>query len=373
MDNEFTRRDVLVSSAVAGLLAASTSAMTAATPTFKPEGGTLRERADRKGLLCGSAVSRPALNDVGVQKVLAADANIVVPENELKWSRLQPTADGPLNFGPAEEIYAFAKAHDIAMRGHTLTWSRGQPDWAVAKIAEMTAGQTGDFLTDYVTKVVSHWKGRLVQWDVINEPVLATGELLEKVFSGKLGEQYMDIALKATAEADPGALRMVNQTLIAQEWWWEDRQRDQTLRIVEAMLKRGAPLQGFGYEGHIKTKYGFSEAKWAKFLEELKGMGLKFMITELDVNDNGTIGDVAKRDAASASLVKALLDVSFSFDNCLGLLTWAPSDKYSWLLKAMDRQRTDGAQLRPSPRDDDFKPKPIWNAIADALDAAPKR
>ena len=38
-----------------------------------------------------------------------------------------------------------------------------------------------------------------------------------------------------------------------------------------------------------------------------------------------------------------------------------------------DRKRSDGMALRPTPRDADFQKKPVWNAIAQALDTAPAR
>lgn len=366
------RRDLLTLGGAAAFLAAAVPRIIPAAAAFDDQPGSLRARADRKGLLFGSAVNGRALGDPRLQKVLISDANILVPENELKWDAVMPAPD-TYDFSRAEAIYAFAKANDMKMRGHTLTWYRSEPAWAADRIAGMSAAQTGDFLEDYVAHVVGHWKGRIAQWDVINEPTTAKGVLLEKLWSAKLGEQYMDIALHATAQADPHALRMMNQTLIAQEWWWEDKQRDETLRIVEGLLKRGAPLQGFGYEAHLRTSYAFSEGKWARFLEELKQMGLKFMITELDVDDSGTIGDVDARDRASAALVKSLLDVSLSFDHCLGVLTWAAADRYSWLMQDKDRKRSDGMALRPTPRDADFQKKPVWNAIAQALAAAPAR
>ncbi|MET0239711.1 MAG: endo-1,4-beta-xylanase [Sphingobium sp.] len=372
MIRDFNRRDLLACAGAAGLLGFAIGKVRSQVPEPPVPTGTLRERADRKGLLCGSAVSFPALKDERLRKCLIDDCNILVPENELKWAVIQPK-EGPINFEPAEAIFNFAKTNAMQMRGHTLTWYRDEPDWAVAKIAGMTPGKAGDFLYDYVHKVVSHWKGRILQWDVINEPVVATGKIVEKAFYGKLGEDYMDIALRATKDADPAALRMLNQTLIAQEWWWEDKQRIQTLDLVERLLKRGAPLQGFGYEAHMRTAYAFSERKWAAFLEELKQMDLKFMVTELDVDDSGTIGDVKWRDAEAAALAKSMLDVSFSFEHCLGVLTWGASDKHSWIRHSEERRRKDGAPQRPTPRDDDYRRKPLWSAIAQALDGAPVR
>jgi endo-1,4-beta-xylanase len=376
MADRLTRRDMLATAVVAGGLAYATPLLTASAAPIVADAGsmTLRQRAARKGLLCGAEVVAPNLaKDTRLRDVLIQDANILVPGNELKWKRLQPTADGPMNFGPAEAIYDFARAHDMDMRGHSLTWYRGEPDWAIEKIGQMTAGQAGDFLTGYVGKVVGHWAGRLVQWDVANEPIDAKGNLSEPLFVNKLGERYLDLAFHAAHEADPTALLMMNATLVEQDWWYEDRQRDQTLRLVERLLKRGVPVQGFGLEGHLRTELGLSESKLRQFLDELTGMGLTLMVTELDVNDAGTLGSIPTRDQASAVLAGAFLDIMLSYRNCRGLLTWDAVDRYTWLATEPKKARADGAPQRPDLRDVDYKRKPLWHAVANAIDNAPAR
>ncbi|MEO6218766.1 MAG: endo-1,4-beta-xylanase [Sphingomonas sp.] len=377
MYDEIGRRDFMAAAGAAlaaGVAVPFLSNVGGSDSPLPPVSGTLRERADRKGLLCGTSVAADQLaNDPKLRAALLADANVLVSENELKWGRIQPTPDRPLDFTQAEKIYDFAVKNHMAMRGHNLVWWESKPPWAAERVAAMSAKQTGDFLTKYITDVVSHWRGRLVQWDVVNEPIGANDVILDKMFGPKLGEQYMDLAFEATAAADPSALRVLNQDLIAQDWSYETRQRDSTLRLLERMMKRGAKVQCLGFEAHLNTSFGLSEANWRRFLDEVTGMGLKLMITELDVNDKGTLGGIPARDAHTAALTKGLLDIMFSYPACLGVVTWGPADRYSWLRKMADRQRKDGAPLRPTPRDDNYQPKPLWQAIAGALDQAAPR
>jgi endo-1,4-beta-xylanase len=147
------------------------------------------------------------------------------------------------------------------------------------------------------------------------------------------------------------------------------------LRLLERLVGRGVPIQALGYEAHMNTEVNLSEAKWRLFLDEVTAMGLKIMITEMDIYDARTLGDIPKRDAAVASLATQFLDITLSYPDCLGLLTWGQVDRYTWLRKESEakRWRTDGAPLRPCPRDEDFKPKPLYHAIANAIDRAEPR
>lgn len=343
-------------------------------PADEPATGSLRERADAKGLLCGAAVAAPDLvGDARLREVLIRDCNVLTPENELKWGRVQATPGGPLDFSEAEKVYAFAKKNRMAMRGHALCWWNSQPAWAADHIGGMSAKDAGDYLQKYVHDVAHYWRGRIVQWDVVNEPIGAKDVILDRMLSPKLGDRFMDMAFEAAAEADPAALRVLNHDLIAQDDWYQEAQLDSTVRLIDRLMNRGAKIQCFGFEAHLATAYGFSEAKWRRFCDHLTGMGLKLMITEMDVDDSGTLGDVARRDAQSTALAGALLDVMLSYPECLGVVTWGAVDKYSWLRKVKDRQRKDGQLQRPTPMGDDYQPKPLWRTIAKALDKAEPR
>ena len=377
-DHLLTRRDLMAGAAAGGALAYAAPIL--AQPLGQQDwqvddrSPPLRRHAAAKGLFCGSAVSAEALaNDPRLQAVLRQDCNILVPENELKFGRVKPTADGPLQFGPAERIYAFARANGMQMRGHNLLWWEGEPDWAKRLVPTLSPGQAGDLLTSYIHDVVGYWRGRLVQWDVVNEPISAQNKLLEPLFTGKLGEQVIDLAFHAAREADPGTMLVLNQNLVEQENWWQQHQRTATLGLLERLLKRGVPVQALGIESHLETAIPFSPANWRAFLDEVTGMGLKIMVTELDVSDAGTGGDTGARDSAVASLAKAYLDVTLSYRECLGVVSWGVSDRDSWLNKTPGKARKDGVPLRPDMRDPDYRRAPLWQAIADAIDAAPRR
>jgi len=371
-----TRRDLLMATGAIAVptIAAGYSTQPSGFEVADAGPATLRQRADRKGLLVGSSVEMPLLaNDARLRQALREDANIIVPEISLKWAHVQPTREGPLDFAAPEKIWDFAAANKMQMRGHALTWWREEPKWAQELIPTLSPGAAGDLLTGYISRVVGHWKGRISQWDVCNEPIDAKDQLMEPLFSKVLGEQYIDLAYKAARAADPKALLVFNHDYIAQEHWWQQKQRAATLRLLERLVKRGVPIDAFGIEGHLMLHEQFSETAWRTFCQQVTDLGLKIMITEFDIDDMSVQGSIAARDAAVAAMATSFLDVTMSFPNCMGLLTWGISDRDSWLRKEPTRQRTDKSPLRPLPRDEDYRRKPMWNVIAKAIDNAPPR
>jgi endo-1,4-beta-xylanase len=100
-------------------------------------------------------------------------------------------------------------------------------------------------------------------------------------------------------------------------------------------------------------------------------LGLKIMITEMDVTDDKLPVDIDLRDRIIAGAYEDYLSVALSEKAVISVTTWGLSDRYSWL--SSTRPRSDKAAVRPLPLDRNFKSKLAWNAMARAFDRAPKR
>jgi endo-1,4-beta-xylanase len=99
--------------------------------------------------------------------------------------------------------------------------------------------------------------------------------------------------------------------------------------------------------------------------------GLKLLITELDVLDDGLPAATAPRDKAVAEIYTRYLDVALENPDVIAVMTFGESDRYTWLQE--DYPRDDKAPRRPLPFDDKLKPKPARAALQAALAAAPRR
>src|SRR4051794_18172451 len=102
-----------------GAVAAATLGLLGATPAVGhdpaagPETQTLRALAQRHGLAVGTAVDMAALDnsaDPQYRALVGEQFSTVTPENVMKWESVEPTR-GSYNWGPADELVAFAQAH----------------------------------------------------------------------------------------------------------------------------------------------------------------------------------------------------------------------------------------------------------------------
>ena len=89
---------------------------------------TLREYADRAGVLVGAAVEPRLLSEKKYAATLARELNMLTAENVLKWGAIRPNR-AAFNFRPGDRLVAFARRHGMKVRGHTLAWSEYNPAW----------------------------------------------------------------------------------------------------------------------------------------------------------------------------------------------------------------------------------------------------
>ncbi|KSB88032.1 glycosyl hydrolase [Caulobacter vibrioides] len=348
----------------------------------------LKSLAARKGLVFGSAVGAGpkgaltgSFEDARYRQVLADECGVLVPENELKWYVLRP-AEKTFAFERADRIAAFAAEHGAALRGHTLLWHH--PQWFPAWLKDYDFGpkpaaRVEAMLAEHIDRVCGRYP-QIQSWDVVNETVdPADGALRRTVFSDAMGgvEPVLDASFHLARNAAPKARLVYNDYMS-----WEagnEKHRHGVLKLLEGFRKRNVPVDALGIQSHIGAENadsftGFGrpqEKEWRVFVDEAAGMGYDLALTEFDVHDKGLPADFAQRDAAVAAYGKAYLDLMLSYRQTKELLAWGMVDKYSWLQNQWLRQ--DKAPKRPTLYDDAYRPKPLREAVAQALRDAPAR
>ena len=369
-----TRRSVL---AIGVAAATAPDAVLADAAATRP---SLDRDAQLRGLHFGSAVAanaRGGVDNPAYAAVITAECGLVAPENEMKWRALQPTPDD-YRFGPADRIVAWAQAHGLAMRGHNLLWHNAKwlPAWVDAyDFGSRPATAAEALLVNHVTKVCRHFGERFTSWDVVNETIdPSTGALRETVFTRALGDRVIDITFHAAREALPRTKLVYNDYM---SWGADDgRHRAGVLRLLERLKRDGVPVDALGLQSHLDSKSGLAGQNapqpqaWRAFLGEVTDLSLGLLVTELDVAGQGLQG-VAAQDAADAAVVRDYLDLTLSFPQVSDVLCWGMVDRFSWLQH--DAHRPGQPLARPLPYDDDYRPKPMREAIATALHAAPTR
>jgi len=362
-----SKRALLQSLAAIGLSTGAGHAALLRGALIEPVDAPLRRRAAECGLLYGTAAATYQIADATFADVLAREAGILVPEYELKRGAVE-LLPGQYDFTSTDALLAFARAHDMRFRGHTLVWHHSNPDWLNTELA---SSRDSGLLTDYIAAVVGHFRGRFHSWDVVNEALApADGRsdgLRETVWLKAFGPSYIDEAFRAARDADPGALLVYN------DWGCEaggienDRFRAVTLEFLERALARGVPIDALGVQGHLSA-FGpqVDQNKLRGFLAGVEALGLKILVTEHDVDDHGGPPDIATRDRAVADASRRFLDVVLDCKATVAVLTWGLSDRF--LEPEGQQDRLLRGRPRKLPLDAALARKPLWHAIAAAFD-----
>ena len=318
-------------------------------------------------MLYGSAVSIADLNDSALSALIAKQCAIVATSGPLYWRRVQPEP-GHFDFGNADRIVAFAEKHGIAVRGHTLVWHELAPPWLRAAVQPHLARAV---LTEHVSTVVSRFRGRVHSWDVVNEP-LEPGDcrsdgLRNTDWLRTLGPAYIAAALHAARDADASALLGVNEYGLESDSPSAAARRDAMYSLIANLRRSGAPLDYLGLQAHLVGRQTYSNSGLGAFIERVRDLGVRVMITEMDVSDAVFSADLQSRDAAVASVYDDFLGVALRSGHIDAVLTWGLSDRSSWL--QVRSPRSDGAPQRPLPFDSELQPKPAWRVIESRLRA----
>jgi endo-1,4-beta-xylanase len=383
---QWTRRACITSAAAAASMLGS-GVKAAVMGGSDPD--SLAGLAKAKGLTgFGSAiggVDQPgsAFNDQGARQILLRECNILVPENELKWTSVRPNPKD-FDFHGADVLVAWAEQNGMKVRGHNLLWLRPDrnSDWLNKYDFGPRPGTEAErLLREHVTTVCGHYGNRLFTWDVVNEAIdPATGQMRDMVFSRHLGDDCMDIVFDAARKAAPQARLVYNDFMT-----WGDnsaRHREGVLKLLDGMMHRKVPMDALGIQSHIgageiggvkgtMTFDNREEADWKSFMDSATSLYPRLQITEFDVSELGTPSDIAARDRVIADLARRYLDVMLRYPGLDHVMCWGMLDHHSWLQSRT--RRPDGMLKRGCPYDPDYQPKPLRQAFADAFRNAPVR
>ena len=268
----------------------------------------------------GTAARASLLSEPTYATTLAREFNGLSPENELKWDTIHPTQT-TYNFGPADALVNFARDHNMKVRGVPLLWHEQNPAWLDAGGFDGTAMR--NIMAAHIATVVGRYRGRIVQWDVVNEPFLADGTLRNTVFR-KIGLRYMDDAFAMAHTADPAAKLFLNERGIEVP----GLKADGVFNAISKMKARGVPINGVGFQMHADTVVPTTQQLTSQ-IARYAAIGVEVAITEMDVKL--VVPASATALATQARVYRDALAACRAAPNCHTFVTWGFTDKYSWI------------------------------------------
>lgn len=219
------------------------------------QAATLRALAERADLRIGTAVDMAVLGeDTTYRRATGREFNSVTAENVMKWEVVEPTR-GTYDWSGADELVRFARERGQVVRGHTLVWHSQLPGWLTAGVADgsIGAGELRGILRKHITTEVKRYKGRIQQWDVVNEVFEEDGSLRNSIWLQKLGPSYIADAFRWAHAADPKAKLFLNDYNVE----GVNAKSTAYYELAKRLRAEGVPVQGFGIQGHLAIQYGF--------------------------------------------------------------------------------------------------------------------
>jgi endo-1,4-beta-xylanase len=312
--------------------------------------GTLRQLAEAQGRDIGFALTSSYLNEAPYQAIADSEFNLVVAENAMKWDATEPT-QGQFSFTAGDTVADYAASTDKKLYGHTLVWHSQLPGW----VSSLDATALSAAMTNHITTVAGHYRGKVTAWDVVNEAFNDDGTRRQSVFQQKLGDGYIAAALTAARAADPDAQLCLNDYNID----GVNAKSTAYYNLVSSLKAQGVPIDCVGFQAHLIV--GSIPGDIQANLQRFADLGVDVRITELDIR-MPTPSDATKL-AAQAADYRAVVAACVAVSRCRGVTAWGITDKYSWIPGVFPGQ---GAALI---WDENYAAKPAYQAVAEAFGA----
>jgi endo-1,4-beta-xylanase len=204
--------------------------------------------------------------------------NSITPENIMKWEEIHPEP-GRYNFEASDEYVAFGENHNMHIIAHALVWFQQTPDWVFQDRSGVPLNREAllERMKEHIFTVMGRYKGRIHGWDVVNEAIMQDGSFRKCKWLEIIGEDYVQKAFEFAHEADPEAELYYN------EYDFEFGPKTEgVIRLIRNLRSNGIRLDGVGIQGHWFLDYPKMKLL-DSYIKELSKLGVKLMITELDV------------------------------------------------------------------------------------------
>ena len=244
--------------------------------------------------------------------------NVGTIENNLKWKAWEG------EFGPnftqqgADDAVAWLETNGVEPRGHVMVWPGANhlPSDVVATVGSAPLSpaeqqQLRERVSDHITEIGTRFAGKIVAWDVINEP-RANHDLMDVLSEG---DGAMISWLQQAAAAAPDAKLFLNEFGILTSGGATNSSNQQLLESqLSALIAGGAPIDGVGLQGHFSDGNLTGPEQLWQILDRYANLGLQIQVTEFD---HGT-----DDEQLQAAYLRDFFTAVFAHEGVTDLIQW---------------------------------------------------
>jgi len=266
--------------------------------------------------------------------VIEKEFTRVVFENDLKWQ----SWDNSANHANILKATDWLRARNIDVRGHNLVWPSWKNTPRDLKQLKDNPEALRQRINSHIASEVGAMKGRLVDWDVINEPY-NNHDVMDL-----LGNDEMIAWFKFARSLDPDVRLTLNDYAILSAGGLDKAHQDHFEKTLRFLKDGGAPITGLGMQSHFGGTPTPPERMLA-ILDRFAALGLDISITEHDIDTSD--------EQLQADFTRDFLTTVFSHPAVVAVLTWGFWEGSHW--------RPNGAYYR-----EDWSVKPagrVWHEL----------
>jgi endo-1,4-beta-xylanase len=245
----------------------------------------------------------------------------------------------------------------MRLRWNSLVQHAQNPAWVFQDKANPSRAVSRDVLNQrlktHIETIMRRYRNRVESYNVISDALSDRSGLRTGAEGSKwheiLGPEYIDNAFRWAKAADPNAQLVISDTRLESD----SRKRQEMATLIRGMKQRGVPVDAVGLQMHINIRTP-SVQEIRETIELFAGLGVKVMITELDISIY-TSDTEPRRDVTAAILLEqaqrykdifAMLREQAQRGNLADMVVvWGPSDAGSWKNNFPVPGRTDAPLL----------------------------
>ncbi|HSN95423.1 MAG TPA: endo-1,4-beta-xylanase [Anaerolineaceae bacterium] len=336
----------------------------------------LAELAASKGIMIGFPLDIDKMLDDRYCKVIRHDFNLgILPV--FSEARVWLSRDH-YDFALLDQAVNSSADYGLPLYASHLVWGSYDagvlPDWL--KNGEYSKEDLLAILHDHITTLMTRYKDKVKIWSIANEAPERDRYAGADFWYDHIGPEYIEKSFQWAREADPNATLILNAANNE-----SPRDQDTTYNIdtlyamVKTMKENGVSIDAVGMQSHLYLPWSShvlpQEADVEATMKRFGGLGVKVMITEMDVNLHEIQGTAQQKETIQQQLYSTMMTACIRSGVCTLFATWGVYDSESWIIYNNSQwiYQYPVPDAAPLLFDDNLDPKPAYFAVLEALKA----